>query len=79
LPDSLSITVQNDDLQAIFVVQMYVHGRRDQPYMAVLYLSQVISQPSLVVLVNKRDDAYPFALDLIHPLIIYNIVPNGIS
>jgi hypothetical protein len=47
--------------------------------MAVLYLSQVISQPSLVVLVNKRDDAYPFALDLIHPLIIYNIVPNGIS
>jgi hypothetical protein len=46
--------------------------------MAVLYLSQLISQPSLVVLVNKRDDAYPFTLDLTHPLIIHNIVPYGI-
>jgi hypothetical protein len=46
---------------------------------AVLYISQVISQPSLVVLVNKRDDAYPFALDLIHPLVIHNVIPYGIS
>jgi len=46
--------------------------------MAMLYLSQVIRQPSLVVFVNKRDDPYPFALDLIHPLIIYNVVPYGI-
>jgi hypothetical protein len=47
--------------------------------MDVLYLGQVVGQPSLVVFINKRDDPYAFPLDLSHPLIVHDIIPYGIS
>jgi hypothetical protein len=60
------------------VVQVDVDGRYDETRVLVLYLCQVIDEPSLIMLIKKRNDPQAYPADLVHPLIMNDGVPYGI-
>ena len=68
--DLLGVAPERDDLQAVMLVDMDVDRGLREVAVVVLDVDKVVHKAALVVVVEKRDNADPVTLDLVHPLII---------
>ncbi len=70
----------DDDFQAVSLVEMDMHTREDLVVMVVLSFEQFVGQPAHFVVVHEDDRAYYLtSRTIVLPLVVDEVITEGIS